>query len=158
MTAAIVRRVAAVSLVAVATACSPSWRNDNAAAVEIVADAAGTSDLTLWVSNQSYTDKNVDVTVALDGLVIIDRRFNVGDQHNFIEHRIQLDEGTHRLDASTVIDGENIELSEEFSIEAGQQRYAGLTYWHYVPTGPNDPSSDPPGLSFVIQDEPIGFA
>ena len=157
MTAATVRRVAAVALIAVATACSPSWRDDNSAPVDIVADAAGTSDLTLWVSNQSYTDKNVDVTVALDGVAIIDRSFNVGDQHNYIEHRIQLDEGTHRLDASTVIDGGKIELSEEFSIEAGQQRYAGLNYWHYVPTGPNDTSSDPPGFSFDIQDEPIGF-
>jgi hypothetical protein len=67
-------------------------------------------------------------------------------------------DGTHRLDASTVIDGETVELSEEFSIEPVQQRYAGLNYWHYVPTSPNDPSSDPPGFSFVIQDEPIGFA
>ena len=99
----------------------------------------------------------MDVTVALDGVVIIDRSFNVGDQHNHIEHRIQLDEGTHTLDASTVIDGKNILLSEEFSIEPGQQRYAGLNHWHYVPTGPNDPSSDPPGFSFDIQDEPIGF-
>jgi hypothetical protein len=158
MTAATVRRVAAVALFVVATACSESWRNDNSAPVDIVADAAGTSDLTLWVSNQSYTDKNVDVTVALNDVVIIDRSFHVGDQHNFIEHRIQLDEGTHRLDASTVINGENIDLSEEFSIEAGQQRYAGLSYWHYVPTSPNDPSSNPPGFSLVIQDEPLGFA
>ena len=158
MTAATVRRVAAVALVVVAEACSPSWRNDNSAPVEIVADAAGASDLTLWVSNQSYTDKNVDVTVTLDGVVIIDRSFHVGDQHNFIEHRIQLVDGTHRLDASTVIDDETVDLSEEFSIEPGQQRYAGLNYWHYVPTSPNDPSSDPPGFSFVIQDEPIGFA
>lgn len=158
MSAATVRRVAAVALVVVAAACSPSWRNDNAAPVEIVADAAGTSDLTLWVSNQSYTDKNVDVTVALNGVVIIDRSFHVGDQHNFIEHRIQLDDGTHRLDASTVVDGENIELSEEFSIEPGQHRYAGLNYWHYVPTSPNDTSSNPPGFSLVIQDEPMSFA
>ena len=126
-----VRRVAAVALMTVATA---------------------------WVSNQSYTDKNVDITVALNDVVIIDRTFHVGDQHNYIEHRIQLDEGTHRLDAFTVIDGKNIELSEDLSIEPGQQRYAGLSYWHYLPTRPNDPSSNPPGFSFVIQDELIGFA
>jgi hypothetical protein len=100
----------------------------------------------------------VDVTVALNDVVIIDRSFHVGDQHNFIEHRIQHNEGTPRLDASTVIDGEAVELSEEFSIEPGQQRYAGLSYWHYVPSGPDDTSSNPPGFSFVIQDEPIGFA
>ena len=114
-------------------------------------DANGTSDLTLWVSNQSYTDKNVDVTVALDGVVIIDRSFHVGDQHNYIEHRIQLGEGTHILDASTVIDGQNIELSEEFSIEPGQQRYAGLNYWHYVPTGPTTRRRIHPGSALTFR-------
>jgi hypothetical protein len=47
MTATTIRRVAAVALIAAATACSPSWRNDNSAPVNIVADTAGTSDLTL---------------------------------------------------------------------------------------------------------------
>lgn len=157
MTASLVRRFAAVALITTATACSPSWRNDNSAPAEIAVAPDGTSDLTLWVSNQSYTDKKVDITVTLDGAVIIDRNFNVGDQHNHIEHRIQLDDGTHILSATTVIDGENVELSEEFTIEPNQQRYAGLSYWHYVPTREGDTSFDPPGFSFDIQDEPIGF-
>ncbi len=46
-------------------------------------------------------DKDVDVTVTLDGVVITDRSFHVGDQHNYIEHRIQLDRGTHRLSHQT---------------------------------------------------------
>ncbi len=152
-----VRGVTAVALIAAATACSSSWRNDNSATVEITTAPDGTSDLTLWVSNQSYVDKNVGITVMLDGAVIIDRKFHVGDQHNHIEHRIRLDDGTHTISATTVIDDENVELSEEFSIEPDQQRYAFLSYWHYVPTRDGDTSFDPPGLSFGIQDEPIGF-
>ncbi len=157
--ASFVRRVAAVALVATATAtaCSSSWRNDNSAPVEITAAPAGTSDLTLWVSNQSYVDKNVSLTVTLDGAVVIDRKFHVGDQHNHIEHRIQLDDGTHTISAKTVIDDQNVELSQEFSIEPDQQRYAFLGYWHYVPTREGDTSFDPPHLTFDIQDEPIGF-
>jgi hypothetical protein len=157
MMASFVRRVAAVALITAATACSSSWRNDNSAPVEITAATDGTGDLTLWVSNQSYVDKNVGLTVTLDGVVIIDRTFHVGDQHNHIEHRIRLDDGTHTISATTVIDDENVELSEEFSIEPNQQRYAFLSYWHYVPTREGDTSFDPPGFNFDIQDEPIGF-
>ncbi len=59
---------------ALLTSCSPSRRNDNSAPLEITVAREGTSDLTLWVSNQGYTDKNVDITVTLDGAVIIDRK------------------------------------------------------------------------------------
>ena len=55
-------------------------------------------------------------------------------------------------------DGETVVLSEEFTIRPNQQRHAVLSYRHYVPTSPNDTSSDPPGFSFKIQDDPIGFA
>ena len=158
MTASIVRSIAAVALVAVASACSPPWANDDSAPVEITVAADGTSELTLFVSNQSFTDKSVDVTVMLNGDIIIERGFNVGDQHNYVEHRIRLDKGTHTLSATTVIDGESVELSEGFTIESDHQRYAALNYSHYVPTAPNDPSSSPPGFSFRIQNEPIGFA
>jgi hypothetical protein len=151
-------RIVACSLVAVgASACSESWGNDNSAPVDITVSDDGTSDLTLYVSNQSYVDRTVDITVVLDGDVIIDRGFDVGDQHNHIEHRVQLDHGSHQLHATTVIDGEAIELSEEFVIDANQQRYAVLSYWHYEPTREGDTSFDPPQLNFDIQDEPIGF-
>jgi hypothetical protein len=156
---ATIRRLVTVAVIVVFTAaCSESAGNDNSAPVDITVTSEGTSNLTLWVSNQSYTDKNVDVTITLNGDIIIDRGFKVGDQHNYIEHRIRLDDGTHTINATTVIDGETVVLSEEFTIEPNQQRYAALNYWHYVPTSPNDTSSDPPGFSFTIQDDPIGFA
>lgn len=158
MNATIRRLVSVVLIVVFMAACSESAGNDNSAPVDITVTSEGTSDLTLWVSNQSYTDKNVDVTITLNGDIVIDRGFKVGDQHNYIEHRIRLDDGTHTINATTVIDGETVVLSEDFTIEPNQQRYAALSYWHYVPTGPNDPSSDPPGFSFTIQDDPIWFA
>ena len=139
------------------SACSESWRNDNSAPVDITVSADGTSDLTLYVTNQSYVDRNVDISVMLDGAVIIDRGFRVGDQHNHIEHRIRLDDGTHSLEATTVVDGEPVELSEEFTINSNQQRYAVLSYWHYEPTRAGDTSFDPPQLNFEIRDDPIGF-
>lgn len=149
--------VALLTLVGLTTACSPSWRNDNAAPIDIDVAADGTSELTLYVSNQSYVDRTVDITVTLDGATIIERGFNVGDQHNHIEHNIQLDHGPHTLTAITVIDGNALELSEEFIIDPAQHRYALLSYWHYVPTRAGDTSFDPPTLNFEIQDEPIGF-
>lgn len=63
-----------------------------------------------------------DITVTLDGATIIDRGFIVGDQHDHIEHRIRLDEGMHALNATTAIDGEEVELFEEFTIEPNQHR------------------------------------
>jgi hypothetical protein len=47
----------------------------------------------LWVSNQSYVDRTVDVTI--DGTAIIDRVFDVGNQHNFVEHPPQERPGFH---------------------------------------------------------------
>ena len=153
----------AAALVGIITACSacsaliPSWGNDNSAPVDITVVADGTSELTLYVSNQSSTDRTVDLAVDLDGVTIIERGFNVGDGHNHIDHRVRLDPGPHTLSASTVVDGEDIELTEEFTIDQDQQRYAMLSYWHYVPTREGDTSFDPPTLNFEIQDEPIGF-
>ena len=154
----VLRRAGLAALLACTAACSESWGNDNSAPVDITVTENATSDLTLWVSNQSFVDRTVDVTVTLDGATIIDRGFNVGDQHNFIEHRIRLHHGSHTLTASTVIDGEPVELSEEFTIDAGQQHFAALTYSHYVPTRAGDTSFDPPGFNFLVQDDPIGFA
>ncbi len=157
---ATIRRVASVVIILVfIAACGSSPSNDNSGPVDITVNSNGTSDLTLFVSNQSYRDSEVDITVTLDGETIIDRDFNVGDQHNYIEHRIRLDAGRHTLHAATTtLDGEEVELSEDFTIDPDQQRYAALDYWHYEPTGLDDPTADPPKFTFKIQDDPIGFA
>ncbi len=153
-----VRRIAVAFIIAVfIAACSESAGNDNSAPVEITVSPEGASDLTLFVSNQSYADRSVDIVVTLDGDTIIERGFNVGDQHNYIEHRIRLDAGAHTLRALTTIADEEVELSEEFTIDPGQRRYSALSYWHYEPSSARDTSFDPPQFSFDIQDEPIGF-
>ncbi len=51
----------------------------------------------LVISNQSYEDPDVEVTVTLDGEVVIDRSFAVEGQHTFTSYRLPLAAGEHEL-------------------------------------------------------------
>jgi hypothetical protein len=42
------------------------------------------ADLHLWVSNQSFEEPSVVVTITIDGVEIVSQRFEVESQHNWI--------------------------------------------------------------------------
>ena len=103
----------------------------------------------LYISNQSFEDNNVRIEVRLDGRALIARQFAVGNQHNWIPHRVTLATGTHTLSATS---DTGVGHSATFEITDAQTRYAVLDYWYY----PNDPSA-PRNFSFTVQDDPVGF-
>lgn len=104
--------------------------------------------LTLYVSNQSFDDPHVGITIAIDGVVVVDRRFAVDNQHNWIAFEPAVGPGDHVLTASS---DTGAELRVEFTIEAGEPRWAVVNYWWYPGDGPRH-------FTFDISDEPIGFA
>lgn len=109
---------------------------------------ADPAPLTLYVSNQSFDDPNVSITVTIDGEVVVDEDFFVDDQHNRVRFTPTVGPGDHTLVASA---GNGVELTVEFSTDDGAPLWAVLDYWFY--------NEEPPGRStFGTDDEPVGFA
>jgi hypothetical protein len=103
--------------------------------------------LTLYVSNQSFEDATVWITISIDGDVVVDQNFAVKDQHNWITFQPAVEPGDHTLTASS---DTGAELRVEFTTRAGEPRWAVVDYWWY-------PDDVPRSFTFDIHDEPIAF-
>ncbi|MEN8238138.1 MAG: hypothetical protein ABFR53_02930, partial [Actinomycetota bacterium] len=88
--------------------------------------------LSVYVSNQSFADPSVDITVAIDGEDVVDGSFDVGSQHSWYEHALELDAGDHALIA-TSSGGASQEML--VTIEDGKQAFVVITYWGSVEGG-----------------------
>jgi hypothetical protein len=110
----------------------------------------GPAEVKLWVSNQSFADDPIHLTVAIGDLTVVDERFEVLGQHNWIAFDIKgLQPGVHTITAESDT-GTN--LTAEFTILADEPRWLLIDYWHY----PEDPEGR--HITFAEFDEPIGFA
>lgn len=107
-------------------------------------------NFTLYVSNQSFDASTVDVQILIDGKVIVDEFFEVGNQHIRREYRLYLSSGKHILKALTKR-GE-AELRSEFIVT--NKHWAAVSYWYYPDTHHNP---TPRQFTFIIQDTPILF-
>src|SRR5690349_18993663 len=67
------------------------------AAIQLVDDAE--ANLVLYASNQSFDDEKVRLTIAVDGLTVVDGDFYVGDQHNWVSFPLRLAPGFHEVTA-----------------------------------------------------------
>ncbi len=128
--------------------------NYDGGTIEVVLDETSSSEVMLHVSNQSFEDSDVAIDVTLDGESIIDRTFDVGDQHNWIPFLIRLAPGGHTLEAAS---STGAIYSASFEVADSAVRYAALNYWYYPPSD-NGSGSTPRSFTFTIQDDPIGFA
>jgi hypothetical protein len=110
-------------------------------------EQAEDGNFTLYVSNQSFERGNVDIKVWINGFVAVDEDFDVGNQHNWVEFKFHLADGSHaiRVESSR---GDAV-LQEQF--ESGGKRWAVVDYW--CCGGPDEPK-----FSFLVSDRPIGFA
>ena len=136
-------------------ACSAeSDNNYDGGTIDVVLDAASPSAVMLHVSNQSFEDSEVTIDVTIDGKSIIDRTFEVGNQHNWIPFLIRLAPGGHTLEAAS---STGATYSTSFEVADSAVRYAALNYW-YSPPSDNGSDSTPLSFTFMIQDDPIGFA
>ena len=102
--------------------------------------------LRLFVSNQSFVDDPVRVTVAIDGVPVVDQDLVVEGQHTWVDFPLALPPGRHELVATS---GTGARLTERF--RTGEQtRYAVINYWNYE-------DEDGRFLDWRIQDDPVAF-
>jgi hypothetical protein len=105
-------------------------------------------DLLLTVSNESYLDDPVVLTVAIDGVDVLSQPFEVRDQHHFVRFPLRLGSGTHELKVSSDTE---VVLEERFTLPAtGERQYAGIAYYNYA-------DEDGKLIDWNIQSIPIGI-
>jgi len=114
------------------------------AVVELVGEAD--ADLFLYVSNQSFDDEEVQLTVTVDGVTVVDGDFHVEGQHNWISFPLSLPSGGHEITAES---DSGATLRESFQVPGDKTRYAVIDYWG------EDDSAD---LTWQFQRQPMAFA
>ncbi len=117
-------------------------------AVVLEGKDAEKADLQLWVSNQSFIDDPVHLTVRIDGDLVVDDDFAVEGQHNFVSFPLQLPEGEHVIEVEA---DTGATLEKTFVTPAsGDKRYALVDYWNYGEKKGRH-------LDWMFQKEPIYF-
>jgi hypothetical protein len=112
--------------------------------------------LTLFVSNQSFTDDPVGITIRIDGDVVVEEEFPVKAQDNWIAFELRVPPGEHKL---TMGSNTGVEADAALSIPAGGHRWASIAYWYNPPDRDRERSGHTPrSFSFTVDDEPIGLA
>jgi hypothetical protein len=116
----------------------------------------GEASLTLLVSNQSFADDPVRITVRVDGAVVVDDDFFVGSQHNWRTFDLAVTPGDHLVSLTSDTD---VEWETTLAVPGDGHRWAAAAYW-YQPAAPADTraASATGEFSFVVDDEPIATA
>jgi hypothetical protein len=107
-------------------------------------------EVKLWVSNQSFDDDPVRLTVSIGETRIIGDDFDVEGQHNWIAFDIHgLEPGVHTISAES---DTGARFAGEFTVPGDEPRWLVLDYWYY--------SNDPSGrrFSFRESDHAVAFA
>ncbi|MEU5783866.1 hypothetical protein [Micromonospora lupini] len=105
------------------------------------------ADLHLWVSNQSFDDDRVTVTVSIDGTRLVDQPFDVRGQHNWILFPIKLPPGSHEVTATSQT---GAETHQRFTMPERGRRYAVIDYW-------TDPGRGGRHLNWLVKSHPVAF-
>ncbi len=85
------------------------------------------ADLHLFVSNQSFDDPTVELTLSIDGTVLVSGPFDVESQHNWCEFLVKTSPGRHLL---SVVSDTGAEMREHFAVAKKGRRYAVIDYWY----------------------------
>lgn len=106
------------------------------------------SDLLLMVSNQSYLDDPVVLTVVIDGVDVLSQPFEVRNQHHFVRFPLLLGSGRHHVKVSS---DTGVVLEVEFTLpETGEPQHAGIDYYNYA-------DDDGRLIDWCIQSTPMGI-
>ena len=84
------------------------------------------ADLVLHVSNQSFDDEKVRLTIAVDGVTVVDGDFAVADQHNWVSFPLGMSPGVHEITAKA---DSGATLRETFEMPEDKARYAVIDHW-----------------------------
>lgn len=104
----------------------------------------------LYVSNQSFEKPNVDISITLDGKLLINDFFRVKNQHYWKIYSLNLSSDIHLLSVNA--DNGSYELEKEFKIS--NRHWAVISFWY---TSKKDNDYQPSGITFEISNEPYGF-
>ncbi len=103
----------------------------------------------LWVSNQSFEDDPVTMTISIDGVQVVADSFDVGSQHNWFSFMIDgLEPGEHELTATS---GAGATFEATFTLP-DEPLWMVVDYWYY----PDD--AEGRHFTFSESDEPIYFS
>jgi hypothetical protein len=105
------------------------------------------ANLHLWVSNQSFVDDTVHVSVSIDDVDVVSSPFAVEDQHNWVLYPICTG-GTPCLRA---VSDTGVEMEKSFVLPERARRYAVVDYW-------NDSDEGGRYFSWLIQSTGVAFA
>jgi hypothetical protein len=108
--------------------------------------AGDQADLVLYVSNQSFDDAEVRLSITVDDVTVVEGDFHVEGQHNWIRFPLALSPGQHHLTAAS---DSGATLRESFRVPRGATRYAVIDHW--VEDGA-------PDLTWRFSREPVAFA
>ena len=106
------------------------------------------ANVVLWVSNQSFVDESVRITVTIDGRTVIDQDFAVEGQHNWIKFPLTADPGPHDL---AVTSDTGARLVNWLVVPEAGLRYGLINYWR-------DVDEDRRHFDFQSSDRPFAFA
>jgi hypothetical protein len=143
-------RDAAGRLVAVATVVTSrggGWDPSHARYCVIPRPKPPPPPFTLLISNQSFADSTVAITITLDGETVIDQDFDVDGQHNWVEFTPAVEPGDHTITATS---STGAEFSADFNLPEDEPRWAVIDYWYYPEEGPRR-------FTFDISDVPLAF-
>lgn len=103
------------------------------------------ANLHLYVSNQSFDEPSVDVTVTMDGHQILSQGFDVKDQHHWVLFPVAAAAGRHTL---VVTSDTGAVKTIELTLPERGDRWTVIDYW-----------TEPEGgvFSWYTNDTPVGF-
>jgi hypothetical protein len=104
----------------------------------------------LYVSNQSFEMKTVDILVTIDGRPVLQEYFKVGNQHVWKRFSLQLSDGRHKI--HTVTRKGEAEIEEAF--EVAGKRWSVLNFCYGKREGHK---CNKPSFIFEVSDKPVGF-
>ena len=102
--------------------------------------------LALMISNQSFDDPDVGLTVTVDGDVVIERSFAVENQHTVVSYRLPLEPGDHQM----IVRADTGATHERVVSLDSERRYLYVGYW-------GGDASSPEAFSVSESDQPFGF-
>ena len=114
-------------------------------APRLVAEDA--ANLHLWLSNQSFEDPSVRLTVEIDGVRLVDDEFAVEGQHNFVAFPIAVAPGRHHV---VVTSDTGARIERTITVPERGDRWAAALFWTGEKGGPDF-------LDWMFQDHPIGW-
>lgn len=107
------------------------------------------ANFALHVTNQSFTNSNIDISVEIDGNLLISEHFKVGDQHRYKTFWIALESGEHQLRVWSNKGDATLDMN--FTVQ--DEDNAVLAYW-YSPR-PKYGNPRPESFSFKLRKGPL---